>query len=47
MLALLFLKVPLAQLEAMGIKVEGDRAALDAWLAAIDPLPAGFTIAEP
>jgi alkyl sulfatase BDS1-like metallo-beta-lactamase superfamily hydrolase len=47
MLALLFLKLPLAQIEAMGIKVEGDRAALEAWLAALDPLPAGFNIAEP
>lgn len=46
-LGLLFLKMPLAQLEAAGIRVEGDRAALQALLDAIDPLPGGFNIAEP
>jgi len=47
LLALLFLKMPLAQLEMMGIKVEGDRAAAEAWLNAIEPIPAGFKIVEP
>lgn len=46
-LALLFMKMPLAQLEMMGVKVEGDRAAAEAWLAAIDPIPEAFPIVEP
>ncbi len=47
LLGLLFLKVPLATLEAAGLKVEGDRAAIEAWLAALDPMPGAFNIAEP
>jgi alkyl sulfatase BDS1-like metallo-beta-lactamase superfamily hydrolase len=47
MLGLLFLKLPLAQLEAAGLKVEGDRALVEAWLAAIDPVPGKFNIVEP
>lgn len=47
LLGLLFLKLPLAQLEMAGVKVEGDRAAVDAWLAAIEPVPGGFNIVEP
>ena len=47
LLGLLFLKLPLAQLEAAGLKVEGDRAAVEAWLAALDPMPGPFNIAEP
>lgn len=47
MLGLLFMKLPLAQLEMAGLKVEGDRAAVEAWLAAIDPLPGAFNIVEP
>ena len=47
MLGLLFLKLPLAQLEMMGLKVEGDRAAVTALQAALDPVPTGFNIAEP
>jgi alkyl sulfatase BDS1-like metallo-beta-lactamase superfamily hydrolase len=46
-LAMLFLKMPLAQLEAAGLKIEGDRAAVEAMQAALDPLPAVFNIAEP
>ena len=46
-LGLLFLKLPLAQLQAAGLVVEGDAAAVAALQAALDPLPAGFTIAEP
>jgi len=46
-LGLLFLKLPLAQLEAAGLKVEGDRAAVEALAAALDPLPGPFPIAEP
>lgn len=47
MLGLLFLKLPLAQLEAAGLKIEGDRALVEAWLAAIDPVPGRFNIVEP
>jgi alkyl sulfatase BDS1-like metallo-beta-lactamase superfamily hydrolase len=47
LLGLLFLKLPLAQLEAAGLKVAGDRAAVEAWLAAFDPMPGAFNIAEP
>lgn len=47
LLGLLFLKLPLAQLEAAGLKLEGDRAAVEAWLAALDPMPGAFNIAEP
>lgn len=46
-LALLFLKTPLAQLEAMGLKVDGDPAAVRALQDALDPLTQGFNIAEP
>ena len=47
LLGLLFMKMPLAQLEMMGVKVEGDRAAAEAWLNAIEPIPGGFKIVEP
>jgi hypothetical protein len=30
-----------------GLKVEGDRAAVEVWLAAIEPLPGAFNIVEP
>ncbi len=46
-LGLLFLKVPLAQLEAAGLKVEGDRVAVEALANALDPMPGPFNIAEP
>lgn len=46
-LALLFLKLPLAQLEGAGLKVEGDRATVEALQAALDPMPGSFNIAEP
>ena len=46
-LGLLFLKLPLAQLQAAGLAVEGDPAAVGALQAALDPVPGGFTIAEP
>lgn len=47
LLGLLFLKLPLAQLEAAGLKVEGDRAVVEAWLSALDPMPTAFNVAEP
>ena len=46
-LGLLFLKLPLAQLQAAGLVVEGDASAVAALQAALDPIPTGFTIAEP
>lgn len=46
-LAMLFLKVPLAQLEMAGLKVEGDRSQIEAFQAALDPMPGPFNIAEP
>jgi alkyl sulfatase BDS1-like metallo-beta-lactamase superfamily hydrolase len=47
LLGLVFLKLPLAQLEAAGLKVEGDRSAVETWANALDPLPGSFNIAEP
>ncbi|MEQ1497897.1 MAG: alkyl sulfatase dimerization domain-containing protein [Novosphingobium sp.] len=46
-LGLLFLKLPLAQLEAAGLEVEGDPDAVAALQAALDPVSPGFTIVEP
>jgi alkyl sulfatase BDS1-like metallo-beta-lactamase superfamily hydrolase len=46
-LAMLFLKMPLAQLEMAGLKIEGDRTAVEALQAALDPIPGAFNIAEP
>lgn len=47
LLALLFMKLPLEQLELAGLKVEGDRAVVQTWLDALDPVPQGFNIVEP
>ena len=46
-LALLFLKLPAAQLQAAGLKIEGDRAAIEKLQVALDPMPGGFNIVEP
>ena len=46
-LGLFFLRTPVAQLEAAGLKIEGDRSALADLQAALDPLGAPFNIAEP
>ncbi len=46
-LAMLFLKMPLAQLEAAGLKIAGDRSALETMLAATEPQAGAFNIAEP
>ena len=46
-LGMLFLKIPLAQLESAGLKIEGDRAAVEALQTALDPMPGPFNIAEP
>lgn len=47
LLALTFLKMPLAQMQAAGLKVEGDAAALQALLDALDPMPGAFDIVTP
>jgi alkyl sulfatase BDS1-like metallo-beta-lactamase superfamily hydrolase len=44
LLGLMFLKLPLAAVEKMGVKIEGDRAAVETWLAALDPMPGSFGI---
>jgi alkyl sulfatase BDS1-like metallo-beta-lactamase superfamily hydrolase len=46
-LGLFFLKLPLAQMEGAGLKVEGDRGAVEALLAAIETPPTAFNISEP
>ena len=46
-LAMLFLKMPLMQLEAAGLKIEGDRTVVEALQSALDAMPAPFNIAEP
>ncbi len=46
-LAMLFLKLPLAQLEMAGLKIDGDRAAVEALQAALDPMAGAFNIVEP
>ena len=46
-LALLFLKMPAAQLQMSGLKIEGDGAILNRLQAALDPMPGPFNIIEP
>ncbi|MFN3619084.1 MAG: alkyl/aryl-sulfatase [Sphingorhabdus sp.] len=46
-LGLLFLKMPAAQLQMAGLKIEGDRAAIEKLQAALDPIPGAFNIVEP
>lgn len=46
-LGFFFLKFPLAQLEAAGLKVEGDRAAVEALQSAIETPPNAFNIVTP
>ncbi len=47
MLALLFLKQPVSAMQSAGLTVEGDAAALQQLIDALDPLPQGFNIVEP
>jgi alkyl sulfatase BDS1-like metallo-beta-lactamase superfamily hydrolase len=47
LLALLFLKQPVAAMQAAGLEVEGDAAALQRLIDALDPMPQGYTIVEP
>lgn len=46
-LGLMFLKLPLAQMQAVGLKVEGDAQALQQLLDALDPMLGGFEIVTP
>ena len=46
-LALLFLKQPVPAMQAAGLQVEGDAAALQGLVDALDPVPAGFPIVTP
>jgi alkyl sulfatase BDS1-like metallo-beta-lactamase superfamily hydrolase len=46
-LGLLFLKMPAAQLQMAGLKIEGDGAVLNSLQAALDPMPGPFNIIEP
>ena len=46
-LALLFLKQPVAAMQQAGLQVEGDAAALQGLVDALDPMPQGFAIVEP
>ena len=47
LLALLFLKQPVSAMQGAGLKVEGDAAALQALVDALDPMPQGFDIVVP
>ncbi len=47
LLALFFLGVPIETLQAAGLKLEGDAAAVRALAGALDPVPGGFNIVEP
>ncbi len=47
MLALFFLKQPVATLEKAGLEVTGDKAALQALVDNLDPMPQGFEIVMP
>ncbi|WP_411290484.1 alkyl/aryl-sulfatase [Sphingorhabdus sp.] len=46
-LGLLFLKMPAAQLQMAGLKIEGDGTVLNRLQAALDPMPGPFNIVEP
>lgn len=46
LLALLFLKQPVSAMQSAGLAVEGDAAALQHLIDALDPLPQGFNIVE-
>lgn len=46
LLAMLFLKRPVSQMRAAGLKVDGDEAAVQRLIDALDPMSAGFPIVE-
>jgi alkyl sulfatase BDS1-like metallo-beta-lactamase superfamily hydrolase len=47
LLAMLFLKQPVSAMQNAGLKVEGDDAALQSLIDALDPVPQGFDIVVP
>lgn len=47
LLAMLFLKQPVSAMQGAGLQVEGDAAALQALIDALDPVPQGFDIVTP
>jgi alkyl sulfatase BDS1-like metallo-beta-lactamase superfamily hydrolase len=47
LLAMLFLKQPVAVMKGAGLQVEGDAAALQQLIDALDPVPQGFDIVTP
>lgn len=47
LLALMFLKQPVSAVQASGVAVEGDAAALQQLIDALDPMPQGFDIVTP
>ncbi len=47
LLALMFLKQPVSAVQASGVVIEGDPAALQALIDALDPMPQGFDIVTP
>lgn len=48
LLALLFVRMPVSAVAGMeGVKIEGDQAALQALIDALDPMPQGFDIVTP
>ena len=47
LLAMLFLKQPVSAMQSAGLQVEGDAAALQQLIDALDPVPQGFDIVTP
>jgi alkyl sulfatase BDS1-like metallo-beta-lactamase superfamily hydrolase len=47
LLGLLFLKQPVSAMQSAGLQIEGDAAALQALIDALDPMPQGFDIVTP
>jgi alkyl sulfatase BDS1-like metallo-beta-lactamase superfamily hydrolase len=47
LLAMLFLKQPVSAMQPAGLQVEGDAAALQTLIDALDPVPQGFDIVLP
>ena len=47
LLALFLAGIPLERLQAAGLKVDGDAAAVKALVGSLDPVSSGFNIVEP
>ncbi len=47
LLGMLFLKIPVEQMQGAGLQVEGNANAMQALIDALDPMPAGFEIVSP